>query len=371
MASIDDINWDYVLDSLKAQKCVLFLGVNAFKTEEGNDLETEMLKWLTGRDPNKEEIRHINQDGFLILKKKLYKRRVVEKIREFYNQSFPKVEEQLAKVARMPFSLIVTLTYDNLLQRVFESMSLEYKVDFYVKNKNAPLEFVPPSKDSPLIYNIMGNIEDPESLVLTHEDFFNYLESVFVAKSMHPELKNIIFGAERFIFLGLPYERWYFQMLLRTMKLHDKSLEEIERTEFSELYDPAVEVVYEEFRINFIPSGAEGFINKLYDHCSSAGMLKTIVNTDDISALPLLSLDEIKDLLGDARIFETMDYLRRYIREKGAVNSLGRELLLLRCKYNLLKNREFRGTIDNRDLKVEEAQVLEALLNLIIKAGEL
>jgi hypothetical protein len=369
--TVPDIDWQEIMDSLEAQKCVLFLGNSAFKDPDGSDMDALLSRWLELNDPEQKEIRHHNPDGFLLLKKKIYKRRVVDKIRGFYNRDFPAVEEHLARIARIPFSLIVTLTYDNLLQRVFEDQNLDYQTDFYFKNRIAPEEFEVPTRERPMIYNLMGNIEESESLVLTHEDFFNYMESVFVSKSMHPRLKEEIHAAERFIFLGLPYEKWYFQMLLRILKLQDKNLEEIERIALKETPDPVLQIVYEEFKINFIPTEAASFVQQLYDLCSQRSLLKSVE-----AALPGdspgYSLDEIQKLVvEDARLIQAIDGLREYVRRKAPQSELNRGLLLLKSRATMLRQRELRGTIDTRDLPVEQNQINEQVLVLISKARRL
>lgn len=46
---------------------------------------------------------------------------------------------------------------------------------------------------------------------------------------MNSDLKDALERAERYIFLGLPYEKWYFQMVLRILSLHSDKLKEVER----------------------------------------------------------------------------------------------------------------------------------------------
>ena len=51
--------------------------------------------------------------------------------------------------------------------------------------------------------------------------------------------------------------------------------------------------------------------------------------------------------------------------------ALANELVVLRNQFNLLRQRELRGTIDSRDFNVEQNQIADRLIGLIDKAGEL
>ncbi|MDZ7868608.1 MAG: hypothetical protein U5L02_05275 [Rheinheimera sp.] len=75
--------------------------------------------------------------------------------------------------------------------------------------------------------------------MLTHEsDFFDYLESVFKANSMNQQPGDELEQMERFIFLGLPYEKWYFQLLLRVLAFHTDKFKDIERFALQEFENP-------------------------------------------------------------------------------------------------------------------------------------
>lgn len=371
---LENVDWEDILDTLAAQKCVLFLGSGAYQSPDENDIEEALCKWLDSSNPNHPEIRLFNPDGFYLFRKNIFKRRVIASIKEFYNQQFNKTESDFAKIAQIPFSMIVTLSFDNILTRVFDQLGFEYQSDFYSKERKISKKFEKPTRNKPLIYNLLGNIEDPDSLILTHSDFYNYLQSEFESKVLKNELIEEIEKAERFIFLGLPYEKWYFQILLRILSIDSDKLKEIERTALKEFEDPRLQEIYtREFKLDFIPTNTESFIDKLFQYAGNKGILKPLPQIDLADANSrILSLNDIRELVGNADVAHAMHYLKVFIDQRKVRSSkISNDLVVLRNRLNLLKLREIRGTIDSRDLSQEWNLIVEGLLELINQAENL
>ena len=369
-----NVNWDDILETLEEQKCVLFLGSGVFEAPGGGNLEAALSQWLDADNPDHKHIQVYNPDGFFLFRKKIYKRKVISEMKRFYNQPFPETEAQFSRIARTPFSMIFTLTPDNILARTFDVMGYDYQPDFYFRNRPATDKFEKPSKHKPLIYNLLGNIEEPESLVLTHGDFFDYLESVFKGNSMNPQLKDELERMERYIFLGLPYEKWYFQLLLRVLSLHSDKLKEIERLALKEFENPRLHKLYtEEFKIEFFPASTEEFIGELYRRCDAGGLLKPLQPLNPAEAgIPDTTPASLRELIVEAETTEVMLHLKVFLdRRKPRSFQLVNDLVVLHNQFNLLHQRELRGTIDSRDLSVENNQIVERLLDLITQAQSL
>lgn len=368
------LDWDDILETLEDEKCVLFLGSGAYEAPGGGDFEQALCDWLDSANPEHPHIQVHNADGFFLFKKNRYKRKVIRSIRDFYNQPFPETETLFSRLARTPFSMIFSLTPDNILARTFDVMGLDYQPDFYFRNRKASEQFERPTKNKPLIYNLLGNIEEPESLVLTHSDFFDYLQSVFNAKSMNTLLKDELENMDRYIFLGLPYEKWYFQLLLRVLSLHSEKLREIERLAMKEFENPLLHQIYtNEFKIEFLPSSSEAFLSELYKKCKEEGLLKALPPKDPREdKMGNVTTDDIREMVANAQTSEAMLHLKVFLNSrKPRSYPLANELVVLRNRHNLLHQREHRGTIDARDFRVEHNQIVEGVVNLIGKAAQL
>src|SRR6185503_4126776 len=92
--------------------------------------------------------------------------------------------------------------------------------DFYHKN-NAAKVIATPSKENPLIYNLLGDLEVEESLILSHKDLFDYFMSLFGNFKLPDALQTSIVAAKHIIFLGFKFEKWYAQLLLAKFDLEN------------------------------------------------------------------------------------------------------------------------------------------------------
>ncbi|MDX2066944.1 MAG: SIR2 family protein [Haliscomenobacter sp.] len=371
-----ELDWANIIDSIEAEKCVLFLGSGFYQIAPEQSFENALAEWLGVEQKDHPSIQVYNDDDgfFLFREERSHKRNVTRQIKSFYNQAFPAMDARLAQLAKIPFHLIVSLVPDNILARKFDELGLPYQPDFYFRKRPHSKVFEKPSHHKPMIYNLMGNIEAPDSIVLTHSDFFDYLESVFNGNSMHPELREELESAERYIFLGLPYEKWYFQLLLRVLSVHSEKLRGVVRTALEKLSNNKLETLYkEEFKINFHPNQPEVFVQNLYGACGEAGLLKTLPPPDPaLAKLEERSPEEIKELIALAQLEQAFLYLQVYLdRRKPQSHALINELLVLRNRYHLLRQRENRGTIDEKDLRIEYNQISELSLALVDKAAGL
>lgn len=371
---LDQVKWDDVLDTLDAQRCVLFLGNGALPAPGGEAVETALCEWLDTGNADHPYIQVYNPDGFLLLHKQRYRRQVIDKMKRFYSQPFPEAELLYSRIARLPLSMIFSLTPDNILARTFDQLGLDYQPDFYFRQRKAGERFERPTRHKPLLYNLLGNIEEPESLVLSHGDFFDYLESMFKDNGIHDQLRDELESMERYIFLGLPYEKWYFQLLLRFLSLHSDKLKEVERLALKEFEDPRLHKIYTaEFKIEFFPASTEEFIAELFRRCEAENLLKPLPAVDPAEAeLPDLTREQLRELIGKGDMEGALLHLKVLLQHrKPRSYALSNDLVVLRNRHRMLQQRELRDTIDTRDARVENAQIVEQVLALIDQAQNL
>jgi hypothetical protein len=277
------VDYEEILDIISEENCALFIGPGLLKDDNGQLLEDSMWKAIGASDENHRFIRHFYaEDGLVLLHEENMRRRLVRKIRGFYGeeQDHEEAVNILRKIARLPISLIFNLTKHNILGEAFEKENQPFHYDFYFKG-HPHQPFITPAKDKPLIYNLLGDIEEPESIILTHKDLFDYLESIFTGNSMAPELRKLIQDTDFFIFLGLPFEKWYMQLLLRVLYHISSRLEKIEQ--FASLPDSEnVNNIFEdEFKIQFMPDDGMTFMDGLFTLFEKEGMLKSVKEEGD------------------------------------------------------------------------------------------
>ena len=366
-----DIDWDDIIDTLGAEKCVLFLGSSAYSAPEEGAFDEALRNFIkeTGAETHP-YLSVFHDDGFLQFKAQNRRRhldKVITDMKSFFQEAASENEERFSKIARIPFSIIMTLLPDNILSQVFDQQGFDYQHGVYVKKRPPAEDFETPSAAKPLIYNMMGNVEEPESLVLTHGHFFDYMESIIQARSMHPKLKELLRKSEHFIFLGLPYEQWYFQLLLRMLSMHLPEFNEIKRLALKRFEDPRLNILYhKEFKIEFVPDRIDHFLDSLYSRCETEGILKSENPGYSFDRdKPFMPYDEIRELT-TRNLRAAMDELKHilFAKKPKSIPSLD-ELITIKNRYTRFKQREGMGVLDSRDAQVEYNNIVKDFVGLL------
>ena len=354
------INWNVTLDTIREEKCILFLGPEIFTDADGRTLEQQVNQFLELEGG--EEVR-MYDDGLFYFRERSRKTEVYYKLKSFYDQRFEKVEALFEKIAQIPFHLIITINPDKIMEAVFQRLRFKYNFDFLYKNQ-PPKELKKlPDKQHPLIYNLFGSIERQESLVLTHDDLFDYLECVLQSNSMPQRLKHhVINDVKNFIFLGIPFDKWYMQLLLRVLHMH----KDIEFMKFAanEQLKPTVQTFcYEQFKIDFIPEQIDTFIDELHSKC---------VESEFIRTEPKKKEDRYSQLMGwlkNDQIDKVLNGFQEILEsEGGEEDERMDDLILITNRYKRLKRKINQGIVDAPTAQVESAKISRSILDLINEA---
>lgn len=357
-------DYEDIIDALEQGDAVLFIGPRLLVGEDGQPLEKALYEALEVGQEDHPLIRNFYEDdGFFLLHEESHRRRLVRQIKKFYQEEHPGTSATLEKLARIPFPLIVSLNPDDLLQRAFEAQGQEYQKDFYYL-KQPFQDYVQGTKERPLLYGLLGDLEKRESLVLTHKDLFNYLESIFAGKSMAPELRMHIQQARTFIFLGLPFEKWYMQLLLRVLYYISNRLSGLEQYASAPLNGEPHALFKNEFNIQFVPDAGPAFIAELYQHCAKEGLLKPEptqgVRKDDKTVL-----QNARNAIANDKIKKGITSIRTVLAKHLPKTQAEYDRLDLHEQaYNKYNNKILLGTAQESDRAALQA-VIASIIQLI------
>ncbi|MBV8075221.1 MAG: SIR2 family protein, partial [Planctomycetaceae bacterium] len=74
-----------------------------------------------------------------------------------------------------------------------------------------------PSVDRPLVYYLFGRLDDPRSLVLTEDDYFDYLIGLTRNNELIPAVVRRALVDTALLFLGFRIDDWDFRVLFRSL----------------------------------------------------------------------------------------------------------------------------------------------------------
>ncbi len=127
-------------------------------------------------------------------------------------------------LAELPFPIYVTTNPDNLLTEALRAAGKEPQEELFAWNKE--IDWPPsiyddrtnayqPSPERPLVYHLFGTFRYPETLVLTEDDYFDYLIGVTQNQDLIPPAVLKAMAANALLFIGFQMDDWNFRVLFR------------------------------------------------------------------------------------------------------------------------------------------------------------
>jgi len=359
-----DFKLNTIIEEIGKGKCILFLGPYAYFDNNDILIQEKIDKELGITSLDNEYIHKYYEDGFFFFKNGKARNKYIKQLRSFYAKETEQRNHLLEKIAQIPFRIIITLTSDNLLVEAFKHLHLKFDHDFYYKNNPAPGELMPTRK-KPLVYNMLGSLNQYDSMVLSHDDLFDYLKSIFAEKSMNQNLKQELIGAEQYIFLGLPFEKWYMQLLLRVLMLHTETLEHLDLLATKPIDEIKENIYVDQFDIEFILDDTKQLIDELYNRCKEKGIIRNLPQKQE--DIKLKSTKEIKELIAKAKTEEAINEMDRIIEIKYPNSNFQSDLLLIRNNYNSILEKEMIGLIDSEKSGIQKNQIIYRIFDLLNK----
>jgi hypothetical protein len=148
---------------------------------------------------------------------------LLPKIAAAWRQSHP--ADPHAVLAKFDFPFYITTNPDSFLESALIAAGKEPRVE--ICRWNSDLEQLPsiydkepdyrPDKEHPLVYHLFGRIEEPSSLVLTEDDYFDFLIGVTGNKDLIPSALRRRLADSALLFLGFRMDDWNFRVLFRSV----------------------------------------------------------------------------------------------------------------------------------------------------------
>jgi hypothetical protein len=131
-------------------------------------------------------------------------------------------------LAQLPFKLYVTTSPSNLLVESLKAVGKRPRVltcPWSEKQDSQVLDRdYEPDVNNPLVYHAFGRFDDPTSLVVTEDDYFDYLIAVTdPRRDLSPAVKRMVKVVNRalasttLLFLGFQTDDWNFRVLFRSI----------------------------------------------------------------------------------------------------------------------------------------------------------
>jgi hypothetical protein len=130
-------------------------------------------------------------------------------------------------LAQLPFPLYVTTNPDDQLRRALVAQGRDPRVELFPWHNHPDDEWprsvfeqdpgYEPTPDSPLVYHLFGRLDLPYSIVLTEDDYFEFLLGVPRHAQNTSKVMREALTRSALLFLGFRLDGWDFRVLFRTI----------------------------------------------------------------------------------------------------------------------------------------------------------
>jgi hypothetical protein len=230
--------WNYLETSLRHGRCVLVLGPElAIETPGAADGSVP-----TGTDTrgmlSRHLASHLEQAGHQVPTTNLAAvAQIYEDANEFGNAALHSEAASFyssltlrpsplhSALAALPFQLVVTTCHDQLFTEALRQLPkpgkqpMIYRYHFRGDTRENP-ELAPTiSVDTPAVFHLFGDPEEPNSLVLSENDLLDFLISVASGRPPLPDSLRRVMArqGQSLLFLGFGIRHWYLRVLLKVL----------------------------------------------------------------------------------------------------------------------------------------------------------
>jgi hypothetical protein len=151
------------------------------------------------------------------------KERLADSFKKYAAPDFSARDEPHSVLSRLPLPIYMTTNYDDLMIRALKAQGKEglretcrWKSDI----KRLPSEFdggYVPSAQRPVVFHLHGHLDVPRSMVLTEDDYLDFLMRITTDPQILPPRIQEAFTDSTVLFLGYGLTDWNFRVLFRAL----------------------------------------------------------------------------------------------------------------------------------------------------------
>ncbi len=230
-----------IVDRVKKGQCILFLGsmataatppadskfVYADNPPGGNELSRRLADQFSYPYGDRENLQRVSL--FIEANTEVRRSGLVQEVFAELTRANITPSPALRMLAALPFRFIITTNYDRLFEQALRSVTVspgktkDPMVRVYDPNASGAPEDVllDPEVERPVLLKLHGDIDKPNSIVITEEDYINFIYRMG-SPHLHPIHEKIRSRMMEWpvLFIGYSLRDLNLRLLLRTLHWH-------------------------------------------------------------------------------------------------------------------------------------------------------
>jgi len=220
---VEEHHWRILLDRIAGQKCTPFLGAGAAAPTLplGSKIAADWAQEHKFPLEDAHDLTRVAQFLAVKVDPMTPKEWMSELLATSGHPDFDDADEPHSVLAALPFPLYLTTNYDDFMTKALRHHGKEPRQELCRWNErllaqasafDSPDGYQPTERE-PLVYHLHGHLGATESLVLTEDDYFDFLVNI-PQIGIPPPIQEAL-SATSLLFLGYRLADWNFRVLFR------------------------------------------------------------------------------------------------------------------------------------------------------------
>lgn len=269
--SLNERDWDILIQRINDKKCTPFLGAGAAYgvLPLGADIARE---WAQKYDyPLEDPSNLIAVAQFVALKiDPMAPKEEIVRMFEANTRApnFADSSEPHRVLAGLPLPVYVTTNYDNFMSQALSKQNKDVRQELcrwnrFVRDHPSAFDggFVP-SVANPVVFHLHGYNPLAESLVLTEDDYLDFLVNISRDDTLLPPSIQKAFVGTSLLFIGYRIADWNFRVLLRSLARFMEG--GLKRTHFAVMTPPTASEALKQKAQNYLSEYYENIDVRMY-----------------------------------------------------------------------------------------------------------
>ena len=227
MANLEKKDWRLLFERIETGECTPFLGAGASckPLPLGSEIARRWAKEFGYPLKETDDLAKVAQFVAVEYDAIYPKKRIQTEFRDFKKTDFSGPDDPHGVLADLPLPIYITTNYDNFMADALLSRNKKPRVEvcrwnMSLKQKLPPSVFKsgdPPSDKSPVVFHLHGHIDYPESMVLTEDDYLDFLKNISEDLGIIPPRIQEAFTDSSLLFMGYSIADWDFRIIFRRL----------------------------------------------------------------------------------------------------------------------------------------------------------
>jgi len=224
--TLKDRDWEILLGRISNKKCTPFLGSGACfgilptGREFAHELAQKYKYPLDGGD----DLARIAQFLAVEYEDGIFpKDQIVKRFEKVGPPNFDESDEPHSVLADLPLPIYITTNYDDFMIKALKHRNRKPRRElcrwnerFETQPSHLDADFIP-SIAEPVVFHLHGCTEVEESMVVTEDDYLDFLVSISQDQDLLPLSIREAFASTSLLFMGYRLADWDFRVLFRSL----------------------------------------------------------------------------------------------------------------------------------------------------------